>query len=90
MDRKFYPFGKGKIVIRVVQSEKVGLSREEVQRIEKLTNLSKEELHAKNVWLFSFYFAGMRVGDVLTIKWSDIYDGRLHYRMNKNDKLLSL
>lgn len=90
VDRKFYPFGKGKIVIRVVQSEKVGLSREEVQRIEKLTNLSKEELHAKNVWLFSFYFAGMRVGDVLTIKWSDIYDGRLHYRMNKNDKLLSL
>lgn len=32
----------------------------------------------------------MRVGDVLKIKWSDIYDNRLHYRMNKNDKLLSL
>lgn len=31
----------------------------------------------------------MRVGDVLTIKWSDIYDGRLHYRMRKNEKLLS-
>ena len=32
----------------------------------------------------------MRVGDVLQIRWNDIYDGRLHYRMNKNDKLLSL
>ena len=32
----------------------------------------------------------MRVADVLHIRWSDIYDGRLHYRMNKNDKLLSL
>jgi integrase len=45
---------------------------------------------SKNVWLFSFYLAGMRVADVLKIKWSDIYDQRLHYRMNKNDKLLSL
>ncbi|MDW5287228.1 tyrosine-type recombinase/integrase [Formosa sp. PL04] len=24
------------------------------------------------------------------MRWSDIYDGRLHYRMNKNSKLLSL
>jgi integrase/recombinase XerD len=32
----------------------------------------------------------MRVADVLKIKWSDIYDQKLHYRMNKNDKLLSL
>jgi integrase len=32
----------------------------------------------------------MRVADVLKIKWSDIFDERLHYRMNKNDKLLSL
>jgi len=32
----------------------------------------------------------MRVSDVLQIRWSDIYDDRLHYRMNKNDKLLSL
>ena len=32
----------------------------------------------------------MRVSDVLKIRWSDIYDERLHYRMNKNDKLLSL
>lgn len=36
VDRKFYPFGKGKIIIKVAQSEKVGLSREEVQRIEQL------------------------------------------------------
>lgn len=41
-------------------------------------------------WLFSFYFAGIRVGDVLKIKWSDIVDGRLQYTMNKNQKVLSL
>ncbi len=32
----------------------------------------------------------MRAADVLKIRWSDICDGRLHYRMNKNEKLLSL
>jgi integrase/recombinase XerD len=90
VDSKFYPFGKGKIIIRFPQSEKVGLSREEVKRIEDLKELTPQEEHAKNVWLFSFYLAGMRVADVLKIKWSDIYDERLHYRMNKNDKLVSL
>lgn len=32
----------------------------------------------------------MRVSDVLRTKWSNIYDKRLHYRMHKNAKLLSL
>ena len=62
----------------------------EVQNIENLDNLSKREKHTRNVWLFSFYLAGIRVGDVLKIRWSDIYDGRIHYRMNKNSKLVSL
>ena len=90
VDAKLYPFGKGKIRIKFPETEKVGLSISEVQKIEQLQDLTPQELHAKNVWLFSFYLAGMRVADVLKIKWSDIFDERLHYRMNKNDKLLSL
>src|SRR5699024_10853005 len=57
---------------------------------ESVEKLTMNETHARNVWLFSFYFAGIRVADVLKIRWSDIYDNRLHYRMNKNSKLLSL
>ena len=30
------------------------------------------------------------ISDVLKKRWSKIYDGRLHYRMGKNSKLLSL
>ncbi|MCI2229958.1 site-specific integrase [Polaribacter sp. MSW13] len=90
VDSKLYPFGKGKIRIKFPETEKVGLSPDEVKKIASLNNLTEHELHARNVWLFSFYLAGMRVADVLKIKWSDIYDERLHYRMNKNDKLLSL
>ncbi len=90
VDRKFYPFGSDKIRIKFPETEKIGLSVEEVQAIELLDNLTPQEEHARNVWFFSFYLAGMRVSDVLKIRWSDIYDGRLNYRMNKNDKLLSL
>ncbi|MDH7913449.1 site-specific integrase [Winogradskyella sp. SYSU M77433] len=90
VDRKLYPFGADKIRIKFPETEKIGLTIEEIQAIERLDNLSKQEENAKNIWLFSFYLAGMRVGDVLMIKWNDIYDGRLHYRMSKNSKLLSL
>ncbi len=90
VDRKLYPFGADKIRIKFPETEKIGLTIEEIQSIESLNDLSKQQFHARNIWLFSFYLAGMRVGDVLMIKWSDIYDGRLHYRMGKNQKLLSL
>lgn len=90
VNRELYPFGTGKIRISFPETTKVGLSILEIQKIETLDNLSSNELHTRNVWLYSFNFAGMRVTDVLKTKWSDIYDDRLHYRMNKNAKLLSL
>ncbi len=89
VDRKLYPFGADKIRIKFPETEKIGLTKKEIRSIEALEDLSEQQSHARNVWLFSFYLAGMRVGDVLKIKWSDIYDGRLHYRMGKNEKLLS-
>ena len=90
VEQKHYPFGKDKIRIKFPETEKVGLTIKEIQAIESLDNLTGQEIHVRNIWLFSFYLAGMRVGDVINIRWSDIYDGRLHYRMNKNAKLLSL
>jgi len=88
-----YPFGsgKGKVRISIPESIKIGLTLQEIERIEKLDlSNSKSQNHARSVWLFSFYLAGMRVADVLKIKWSDINDGRLYYRMDKNSKTLSL
>ena len=90
VSRELYPFGTDKIRIRFPETTKVGLNIFEIRKIESLDNLSSIELHTRNVWLYSFNFAGMRVTDVLWTKWSDIYDNRLHYRMNKNSKLLSL
>ncbi|MFV9549957.1 phage integrase SAM-like domain-containing protein [Algibacter sp. PT7-4] len=90
VSKELYSFGPGKFKIKFPETIKIGLSKKELKTIEGLENLSDVERHSLNVWLFSFYFAGMRVADVLKTRWSQIYDGRLHYRMGKNSKLLSL
>jgi len=84
-DAKHYPFGKGKLTIKFPDSKKMGLTAEEVMKIEKAI-LGKEANHARNLWLISFYFAGMRISDVLRLSWSDFQDGRLYYTMGKNNK----
>lgn len=88
--KELYPFGAGKFKIKFPETSKTELTRKEIQVLENVSELSEMEKHSLNVWLFSFYFAGMRVSDVLFTRWSQIYDGRLHYRMGKNSKLLSL
>lgn len=56
-----YPFGKGKVKIKFPDSLKIGLSSEDVKLIEttELPRFTRID-HARNIWLFAFYFAGMR------------------------------
>jgi len=86
-----YPFGKRGIQIKFPDSVKIGLTPEEVALLEH-ADLSEHpsQDHARNIWLISFYFAGMRISDVLRLTWSDIQDGRLYYTMGKNDKAGSI
>lgn len=89
-DRGLYPFGKGKMTIKIPEAQKIGFSTNEIKMLENAEGLTEAQQKAVHVWLVSFYFAGIRVGDVLKLKWSDFNDGRLLYRMNKNSKLVSL
>lgn len=87
VDKKISPFGKEGIKIKFPDSLKIGLTVEEVKRIEELELPANSfEEHARRLWLFSYYFAGMRVGDVLRLKWNDLQNERLYYSMGKNDK----
>ena len=91
VDRKYYPFAGDNVKIRIGLGLKMGLTQEEIQKIENLELESNTSIwHARNIWLFSFYFAGVRISDVLKIKWSDFKDRRLYYQMNKNDKPVTL
>src|SRR5690606_32516137 len=91
VEAKHYPFAGEKERIRIKPTQKIGLTREEIERLENV-GLEKDSAmwHTRNVWLFSYYFAGIRISDVLQMKWSDLMDGRLYYTMNKNEKPLSL
>ncbi len=91
VDAKYYPFGGDNIKIRVGSGLKIGLTKEEIGKIEDLELTPETAIwHARNIWLFSFYFAGIRIADVLELKWSDFKDNRLHYMMHKNSKPVTL
>jgi Arm DNA-binding domain/Phage integrase SAM-like domain len=61
VSKELYPFGSDKIRIKFPETTKVGLNILEIQKIESLDGLTFGEIHARNVWLYSFNFAGMRV-----------------------------
>ncbi|WP_148783369.1 site-specific integrase [Aquimarina intermedia] len=75
--------------IKRVNSNKEILSYSEILKIENL----KIERHfigiirARDMFLFAFYNAGMRFGDVCRLKWSNIEDSNIVYVMNKSKNL---
>lgn len=85
------PFGGDKgVKIKFPESKKVGIMPEDVAKLEALILEDARHDHARRLWLLSFYFAGMRVSDILRLRWSDFKNYRLHYSMGKNDKAGSL
>jgi len=91
VEQKHYPFAGEKEKIRISSGHKIGLTKSEVQQIEALDLEEGTQIwHTRNVWLTAYYFAGIRITDVLSLTWADFKDGRLYYTMNKNEKPVSL
>jgi integrase len=91
VEEKHYPFAGEKEKIRIQSGNKIGLNIEEIKSIENLKLEPNTSIwHTKNIYLFSYYFAGVRISDVLELKWYNFMDGRLYYEMNKNEKPVSL
>lgn len=86
IERSLSPFGKDGISIKFPETTKVGVSRTDIVKLETAVLDNPEHDHARNLWLTSYYFAGMRISDVLRLRWTDFYDARLHYTMGKNKK----
>ncbi len=65
------------------------LSKEELDAINAL-DLTPGTMawHTRNAFMFSFYCAGIRAGDLIQLRWNNIFsDGRLSYVMDKNGKI---
>ena len=75
-----------------VKTIKDKLDIEEIKKIESL-ELTEGSLiwNCRNYFLFSFYCAGIRVGDLIQLRWENITpDSRICYEMDKNHKARDL
>ena len=74
-----------------VKTEKEKLDLAEIDALEAL-ELEEGSLdwHSRNCFLFSFYCAGIRAGDLLQLRWINVEGGRLKYQMGKNHKTRDL
>ena len=83
-----YPFNSHPIP-KEVETGREALDEEEVAAIVALEYPEGTWIwHTKNAFLFSFYCAGIRAGDLLQLRWANIKDEgcRLEYVMDKNHK----
>jgi len=56
------------------------LTIDEVEAISKLDLANKDRINdVRNAFLFSFYTAGMRISDILLLRWKNIQKGRLEF-----------
>ncbi len=85
-----YPFDDYSMTMP--ESQKIPLNKEEIKRLEavQLESPSDTWIDAKNAWLFSYSFGGMRISDALSTRLEDFIDGKLHYVMGKNNKPVSI
>ncbi|MFN5168112.1 MAG: tyrosine-type recombinase/integrase [Cyclobacteriaceae bacterium] len=77
-----------KIEIPKVKVKRPLLSIAQIQSLARyrLTLPAGPARNALNCFLFAFYNAGMRIGDVLLLKWASTADNRLVYQMQKTSE----
>lgn len=92
VERDYYPFGgRDKIQLRQVDGKKIGLDEFELDKIRQLQLETASGMwHARNVFLLSYNFAGVRIGDLLRLKWDSIQNDRLQYEMGKTLSKVSI
>jgi integrase len=79
------PFFKFKLKKEKVRKPKLNL--EQISQIEALELKPNTGLwNTKNAFLFMFYCAGMRVGDLIQLRWMHVHKDRLRYMMEKTKK----
>lgn len=66
------------------KTDRAKLNEEEIKAMEDM-KLEDDSLlfHVRNMFMFSYYTAGTRFSDVLLLKWGNIKNGRLFYKMAK-------
>ncbi len=82
------PFTKYKI--KIEKTERVRLTERELKRIENLKPVPVSKLYDPyQIFLFENY-TGIRIGDILTLKWKNLHHNTLKFRMSKTGKQMEI
>lgn len=85
------PFLKVEKVASKRTNSKTKLSFDQIKAIDNLSLEPGSRLwHVRNYFVYSFYNAGIRFGDLCCLKWKHLIDGRLVYKMNKTGQTKSI
>ena len=86
-----YPFNDFKVSKFDVRTKKRAVTKEDVKKIMSL-DLSGERHYmqlARDIFLFSYFGAGINFSDIALLRYCDIQDGRIRYIRKKTGKEIS-
>ena len=93
IETKQNPFNLYQVGSLWAKTRKRAIDKEDIQR---LIDLEITEGHtteyrqlAKDLFLFSYFTAGMNFGDMARLRYKDLIKGRIYYSRHKTQKLLS-
>lgn len=82
------------LTVDKVKEEPVERTKLSLNQINAIKDLKLEQgsdlWHTRNYFMYSFYNAGIRFGDLCTLKWENLKDGRLIYKMRKTGGLKNM
>lgn len=85
VDDDFYPFKK--IKLKIIRGKKSIPNRDEVSGIANFDLPADGNLyHARNLYLFCTEMAGLRFGDAVSLRWSQVEGDRLRWETEKGGK----
>ncbi len=87
------PFSKYKVGGLWKKTRKRAIRKEDVQRLIDLeieqTRQNTYAVFARDIFLFSYFSAGINFTDIASLRYCDVVDGRICYTRHKTQKLIS-
>ena len=83
------PFTTYKVGSHWTKTRKRAIRKEDVQRLREASLPDSRSPYtelSRDIFLFSYFSAGINFKDVATLRYSDLIDGRIYYRRHKTGK----
>jgi integrase len=88
------PFEKNpfnKIRLKGQSTKQTFLLDDELEKLEKLELPKNSQLnHHRNLYIFSAYACGIRIADLLMMRWKNVSGDRLYFQIRKNKDCLGI